>query len=150
MTIFIEQLKYRNVKFIYSEKATKFCKISSLLLSYVVPVKSKLAILQNFVAFSEYMNFNMPHFKDFSMMNLQPHLVPCRGWFCNCSNHPLLWAQCPSYLFSLDFTPIGTSKICSPIKIINTESPKACATPISVIRSVMMQFPLLKRDLFMR
>jgi hypothetical protein len=26
-------------------------------LSYVVPVKSKLKILQNFVAFSEYMNF---------------------------------------------------------------------------------------------
>ena len=29
------------VKFIYSEKATKFGKISTLLLSYVVPVKSK-------------------------------------------------------------------------------------------------------------
>ena len=28
------------LKFIYSEKATKFCKISTLLLSYVVPVKS--------------------------------------------------------------------------------------------------------------
>ena len=27
------------LKFIYSEKATKFCKISTLLLSYVVPVK---------------------------------------------------------------------------------------------------------------
>ena len=40
------------VKFIYSEKATKFCKISKLLLSYVVPVKSKVEILQNFVAFS--------------------------------------------------------------------------------------------------
>ena len=45
-------------KFIYSEKATKFCKISTLLLSYVVPVKSKVDISQNFVAFSEYMNFN--------------------------------------------------------------------------------------------
>ena len=45
------------VKFIYSE-ATKFCEISTLLLSYVVPVKSKVEILQNFVAFSEYMNFN--------------------------------------------------------------------------------------------
>ena len=38
----------------YSEKATKFCEISSLLLSYVVQVKSKKLILQNFVAFSEY------------------------------------------------------------------------------------------------
>ena len=46
------------VKFIYSEKAAKFCKISTLLLSFVVPVKSKVEILQNFVAFSEYMNFS--------------------------------------------------------------------------------------------
>ena len=30
----------RKLKFIYSEKATKFCEISTLLLSYVVPVKS--------------------------------------------------------------------------------------------------------------
>ena len=47
-----------SLKFIYSEKATKFCKIFTLLLSYVVPVKSKVKISQNFVAFSEYMNFN--------------------------------------------------------------------------------------------
>ena len=46
------------IKFIYSEKATKFCEIFTLLLPYVVPVKSKAKILQNFVAFSEYMNFN--------------------------------------------------------------------------------------------
>ena len=45
------------VKFIYSEKATKFCKIFTLLLSYVVPVKSKVKISQNFAVFSEYMNF---------------------------------------------------------------------------------------------
>ena len=45
------------IKFIYSEKATKFCKIFTLLLSYVVPVKSKMKISQNYVAFSEYMNF---------------------------------------------------------------------------------------------
>ena len=31
-------------KFIYSDKATKFCKIFTLLLSYVVPVKSKVKI----------------------------------------------------------------------------------------------------------
>ena len=40
----------------YSEKATKFCEISTLLLSYAVPVKSKVVISQNFVAFSENMN----------------------------------------------------------------------------------------------
>ena len=45
------------LKLIYSEKAKKFCEIFTLLLSYVVPVKSKVKILQNFVAFSEYMNF---------------------------------------------------------------------------------------------
>ena len=45
------------IKFIYSEKATRFCKIFTLLLSYVVPVKSKVKISQRFVAFSEYMNF---------------------------------------------------------------------------------------------
>ena len=47
------------LKFIYSEKATKFCEIFTLFLSYVVvvPVKSKEKISQNFVAFSKYMNF---------------------------------------------------------------------------------------------
>ena len=68
LPIDIWSAKYRNckicstyliaLKFIYSEKATKFCKISTLLLSYVVPVKSKVEISQNFVAFLEYMNFN--------------------------------------------------------------------------------------------
>ena len=45
------------VKFIYSEKATKFCEISTVDLSYVVMVKSTVEISQNFEAFSEYMNF---------------------------------------------------------------------------------------------
>ena len=45
------------IKFIYSEKATNFCEISTLLLSYVVPVKSKVEISHNSVVFSEYMNF---------------------------------------------------------------------------------------------
>ena len=42
---------------LYSEKATKFCEIFSLLLTLCTAVKSKGKILQNFVAFSEYMNF---------------------------------------------------------------------------------------------
>ena len=37
--------------------ATKVCEIFTLLLSYVVPVKSKVKISQKFVVFSEYMNF---------------------------------------------------------------------------------------------
>ena len=48
-----------SLKFIYSEKATKFCEISTIDLSYVVTVKSMLEILQNVVAFSEYMNFKI-------------------------------------------------------------------------------------------
>ena len=46
------------VKFIYSEAATKFCEIFHLLLTVCTVVKSKGKISQNFVAFSEYMNFN--------------------------------------------------------------------------------------------
>ena len=45
------------IKFIYSEKATKFCEIFPLLLTVCTVVKSKGKISQNFVAFSEYMNF---------------------------------------------------------------------------------------------
>ena len=45
-------LEFRG-KFIYSERATKFGEIYSVDLSYVVPVKSMVKILQNFVAFSE-------------------------------------------------------------------------------------------------
>ena len=42
--------------------ATKFCEIFTLLLFYVVPVKSMVKISQNFVAFSEYMNFTTYEF----------------------------------------------------------------------------------------
>ena len=55
-----------DIKFIYSEKATKFCKIFTLLLTVCTAVKSKVKILQNFVAFSEYMNFAMT-FPSFSL-----------------------------------------------------------------------------------
>ena len=58
------------IKFIYSEKATRFCEISTLLLSYVVPVKSKVEISQNFVAFLECMNFT----KD--LKNVRNHYYP--------------------------------------------------------------------------
>ena len=46
------------VKFIYSEKATKFNEIFPLLLTVGTVVKSMGKISQNFVAFSEYVNFN--------------------------------------------------------------------------------------------
>ena len=48
-----------NLKFIYSEKATNFSEISTLDLSYEVPVKSMVEIFRNFVAFSKYINFNI-------------------------------------------------------------------------------------------
>ena len=55
-------MKFRSLieilKFIYSEKATKFSEIFPLLLTTVHTVKSKGKISQNIVAFSEYMNFN--------------------------------------------------------------------------------------------
>ena len=44
--------------FIYSEKATKFCEISTVDLSYIVAVKSTVDISKKIVAFSENMNFN--------------------------------------------------------------------------------------------
>ena len=48
---------YFFVKFVYSGKATRFCEISTLLLSTIHTDKSKVEISQNFVAFSDYMNF---------------------------------------------------------------------------------------------
>ena len=46
-----------SVNFVYSEKATKFCEISTLLLTGTKQAASMVEILQNFVAFSEYMTF---------------------------------------------------------------------------------------------
>ena len=51
-------LKEHFLKFIYSEKATKFCEISTVDLTITTLDKSTVDISQNFVAFSEYMNFN--------------------------------------------------------------------------------------------
>ena len=61
--------------------ATKFCKIFTLLLSYIVPVKSKVKISQNFVAFSEYMNF-----KYATQILFLTYLYTTDSWH----NHPML------------------------------------------------------------
>ena len=58
------------INFIYSEKASKFCEISTLLLFYVVPVKSKVKISKKFVTFSEYMNFTIYMAKDNNLSDL--------------------------------------------------------------------------------
>ena len=42
----------------YETRPISVAKISTLFLSYVVPVKNKVEISQNCVAFSEYINFN--------------------------------------------------------------------------------------------
>ena len=77
------------LKFIYSEKAIKFCEIFTLLLSYVMPVKSKVKISQNIVAFSEYMNFNWRTFffrifayflKNFLCQKPKNHHLNLLGW----------------------------------------------------------------------
>ena len=49
------------LKFKYSEKATKVCEIFTLLLTE----KSKVKISENYVAFSEYMSFNIKIYSDF-------------------------------------------------------------------------------------
>ena len=54
------------IKFIYSEKATNLSETSTKDLSYVVTVKSTVEISQNFVVFSEYMNFNENNFPPFN------------------------------------------------------------------------------------
>ena len=56
ITILIYNASIFSLKFIYSEKATKFWEIFLLLLTVCIAVKSKGKVLQNFVAFSEYMN----------------------------------------------------------------------------------------------
>ena len=62
---FIMQPLFLPLKLIYSEKATKVCEIFALLLTVCTVVKSKMKILKNFVAFSEYMNFTLhPHSKN--------------------------------------------------------------------------------------
>ena len=65
-----------SVKSIYSEKAAKFCENSTLILSLCTVDKSKVEISQNFVAFSEYMNFKfISHANIRTLLKLQK----CKG-----------------------------------------------------------------------
>ena len=57
----------------YSEKATKFCEIFPLLWTKVHTVKSKGKISQNFVAFSEYMNFKSDQEQEQQPMEVTQH-----------------------------------------------------------------------------
>ena len=68
----------QSAKFIYSEKATKFCEISTLDLIVCSTVKSKVEILQNFVAFSDSEKYNTGHifweYINFDMYFVRPYL----------------------------------------------------------------------------
>ena len=79
-TILVVQMLY--VKFIwYSEKAKKFCEISTLLLSVCTLDKSKVEISQHFVASSEYTNFIIIWFvKCFEIFHNNPDLIS--DWAC--------------------------------------------------------------------
>ena len=63
------------LKFVYSEKAIKFCEIDTLLLSTVHTDKSKVEISQNFVAFSEYMNFKCSLLLKEAPIFIQPSIL---------------------------------------------------------------------------
>ena len=83
------------VKFIYSEKATKFCKISTLLLFVCTVDKSKVEISQNFVTFSEYMNFKNKQTKSFQFLLTFRTKIRClsrrlSALPCNNSHHTFL------------------------------------------------------------
>ena len=58
----------------------KKIEISTLDLSYVVPVKYTMEILQNFVAFSEYMNFNIYTLSFNDLEGTQSHRFLDRNW----------------------------------------------------------------------
>ena len=57
------------IKFIYYEKVTKICEISTLLLSVCTVDKSKVEISQNFVAFSDYTNFTKQKMPEAALTN---------------------------------------------------------------------------------
>ena len=56
LQIWFEWGEIHLLKFIYCEKATKFCKILNILLTGTTWDKSMVEILQNFMTFTEYMN----------------------------------------------------------------------------------------------
>ena len=139
MLSLVEKFILKNpLKFIYSEKATKFCKIFTLLLSYVVPVKSKVKISQNFVAFSEYMNFNRPsRFVPCSTMSRVKSLNGLKNWSLkfpkknNCYKH--------YYKRQFFFSIANWPKI-SPDLIFYSIKMVPCATSIYIMTLLLAYF----------
>ena len=87
--LLVKNIHLIDLKFIYSEKAANFCKISTVNLSYVVTIKSTVEITQNFVAFSEYIysrvQKSIENWSAWSKMALGEVGVPL-PWWC----HPLV------------------------------------------------------------
>ena len=103
-SIFVKLSIATVLKFIYSEKATKFCKIFPLLLTVFTAVK-KRKISQHFVAFSEYMNFTY---------NFATTLCNHRNIFRLCIYNIRLSAQTFAYYwfrFTSDNSFFGDEKI---------------------------------------
>ena len=69
------------VKFMYSENATKNSKTSPYFCPmYLVPINSKVKISQNFVAFSEYINFTQDNeFRSF-FGRIEESIICFREW----------------------------------------------------------------------
>ena len=118
-------LHLQYLKFIYSEKATKFFEIFSLLLTICTLVKNKGKISQIFVAFSEYMNFNLlsgPMTK-FFLNNFQMEfliMIHCEG--CGANVRGRCCGGC-GYLHALTCDDFGISGYSSS-KLISCQFPK--------------------------
>ena len=88
------------LKFMYSEKAPKFCKISTVDLTFTTEDEFKVEISQNFVSFSEYMNFNPPrltltqallvHPASLSLRTYSPFIFKKLG---QCERQAFLWGK---------------------------------------------------------
>ena len=103
------------LKFIYSEKATKFREISTLLLSCVVPVKSKVEISQNIVAFSEYMNLSCMH------LPKRFYKMISKIWQPSSKNFKWTQVQSKNNLTALTFLAkicVASSTLCSKSEVI--------------------------------
>ena len=78
------------IKFIYSEKATKFCEISTLLLSYVVPVKCKVEISLIFLHSQNtwtlpviWVSLKLRHYEKATKLEKNSHQFSQNSCFCS-------------------------------------------------------------------
>ena len=82
------------LKFIYSEKTTQLCEISTLDLSNIVTIKSTVEILQNFTTFSEYITLTrqkMLH--QLAHLALEDYCIKNASLMARCSCYLETWHQ---------------------------------------------------------